>query len=404
MCLFEHVQEAIWRLDIAECVRFVSWANEHQSNEHPSDEVVEALSILVTRPTRRRFLRIWYHDATVEMRARAIEALGRTGLDTAAPALANSLMYESGKLQMLAKSAVVGLGERSLPSLLEILSTCRDWPLRGMLATIDALALLQHPGATPILISILRSQKPKTPVRWDRSWLKWSLGLGLFIAFFLTVSVALGWLPGDTFGVALFSWFAASAVWAVPVGLVMGHLKSRESFNVRLAATDAIVRIKDPFSIPDLLDSATGAYRLWARRNALDALAGVLPALRSEHFGMLEDATERKLLGLISADTNRLTLAVVRALEYIGTGQSAIIVDRFIRSKPAGAYNETLAAALNEAVRVLPVLQERFEQEQALSTLLRASQPDADTGEQLLRPAAGNASEVQADELLRPGN
>jgi hypothetical protein len=402
ICLFEHVQEAIWRLDIAECARFVSWANDHSS-----EEVVEPLSILITRPTRRRFRRIWYQHACVEMRAGAIEALGRTGLDTAAPALVNALMYDSGKLQELAKSAVVGLGERSLESLAEILRSSRDWTLNGMLETIDALVLLQQSGASPILVSILTSQNPRTPVRWDRSWLNWSVGLGSSLALCIAVTVALlGSAPGllrDFIDMALAATLVASAAFAVPVGFVIERLKSNESARIRLAATDAIIKIKDPFSIPDLLYAATGPHRLWARRNSLDALTGILSALTDEHVELFDSATEKRLAGLIGADTNRLTLAVVRALEYVGTGQSAIIVERFVRSNPARAYHESLATALNEAMRVLPILQERFRQEQAPSTLLRPSQPTEDTGEVLLRPAPEYAENLHVEELLRPG-
>jgi hypothetical protein len=204
------------------------------------------------------------------------------------------------------------------------------------------------------------------------------------------------------FVAAMFTSVAA----ALPVGLVISRIRAHEAVKLKITAADAIISIKDPHTVPSMIHIATGGGPFWTRYGARSVLAGVLPELRSGHTGMINGDTEQELASLLGTNNGELVLAVVRSLEFVGSGKSADAVERFIYHRSRTIENDTMAmAALTEAERVLPILEERRRREQAPTTLLRASQPNDGRDDGLLRPANECANnELHADELLRSSN
>jgi HEAT repeat protein len=101
------------------------------------------------------------------------------------------------------------------------------------------------------------------------------------------------------------------------------------------------------------------------------------------------------LTSLLGNPSTSLVLAAVRALEFVGTGQTIKPMQRLAKR---GAYGVIRA----EAARALPILEERRKQEQASLVLLRGSAPPAASADELLRAAAGEP-QTPPEQLLRPG-
>jgi hypothetical protein len=283
--------------------------------------------------------------------------------------------------------------------------------MHGMLETISTLSQFNQPAVYRTLAHLLSGHLPATSERWRKYTVGWSVGLGLIAALVVALMVipltyqSLPWYEVfNAIPSAMLVILILSATCAAPVGLVIKHLRNQEAIKVIAAAADAIIRIKDPRYVRMLLNVATGRYPFWSKYGASRALVALLPLPGIAKRGKLSASEEHKLASLLGANRGELILAVVRSLEFVGTGQSINALERFIRHRPGDRDNDDTVTAQTEAERVLPILQERRRQEQAASTLLRSSQVDEDTGERLLRPASDYAcEEAQVDELLRPG-
>ncbi len=136
-------------------------------------------------------------------------------------------------------------------------------------------------------------------------------------------------------------------------------------------------------------------WRRSVRWTAQWSLLHLLPLLEPEDAGLLSPGALHDLTAALGHVNSRLDLAIVRALEFVGTGQAVLPVQMLTKR----GVTEELR---REAVRVLPILQARQIQEQAASSLLRAAaMPDAPS-EELLR-AAHHQSQTPPEQLLRPG-
>jgi hypothetical protein len=157
-------------------------------------------------------------------------------------------------------------------------------------------------------------------------------------------------------------------------------------------------------------------------REAEAKLVTLLPGLRPEDAALLTEAHYTGLYQALSGSNTALILAVLKALEQIGTSEAIPYVETLAGKIPEAAkYDLRIVlhgsrACHSEAVRpesdnqriretaqiCLNALRQRDEQERAAQTLLRPAPAPALLSHTLLRPAAGVAA-VDASLLLRPG-
>jgi hypothetical protein len=401
--LKEHAQKAILSLDIEECCRITRWAND---NPHPA--AGPALCAMLLRPNRFKGLKAWKREAWIDMRISAIRALAQNRDQFSAPTLAHVLVHDVPKVREEARIAIQSLGSTAVLPLVETIRVTTDWPIGGMLYAIETLGIISDKSAGPTLARILFGLLPNTPVRWMKAQFKWAAFLG-------AIETAMMWQiissqndgsPGPVVFIVIYAtllFLVFTSLSALAVGVFIRRGKSTEANRVNSAATKALICIKDPRSVPSLVEVATEKYSPSARAGATLALRETLPILTTSDYGLLTGAVERRLTSMFAVHNPSLTLATVRALEFVGTGQSVGPVERLARRKPLS--NTAVHAEIKaEAERVLPVLVERKRSEEASTVLLRPSQVAADTGAVLLRPVSSlTAYEEPVDQLLRPG-
>lgn len=406
--LLSHARAAVTRVDIDECCRIVAWAIEH-----PSRQSSAALEVLASKPHSGRARRASNRQIWTDMRVSAIQALQRSASPRAVHALAGALMHEQAGARDFARAALEKIGVDAVQPLVDSVQTLHDWPLKGVLETIETVGRLKQPVACSALTRVLCGRLPVTPDRWVRCVFGWSVGLGSIVSFSVVALQSTMQTPIDgeaipglvlEVGSAAILALLLSGICSIPVGLIVSRLMKRESAELYEAAADALINIKSPRCAANLIGVATGSFPVAARRSACRALVEILPSLNETHLGLLDGGMERSLTSLMHVNYGSLTLSIVRALEFVGTGQSAAALERMVRRNLPAHAGPALTLAHSEAERVLPMLQERLRQEQATSMLLRPSQAGEMSREGLLRPASAyDASETVAEELLRPG-
>lgn len=402
--LLKHAQKAVRRLDVAECNRITKWAAEN-----PNPAAGPALCTLLQRPRHLKGKQAWKRDTWVDMRVAAIKALRLTSDRFSAPTLANVLLHDVPVVRTEAQSALQALGASAVVPLLDRIRATTDWPLEGMLTAIETLGFIQDKSAGPTLARMLFGLLPRTPSRWFRAQLWWSMALGAVETACVLPYIAANF-PGDGISTVLLIIPAAplfvlfSVLSAIGVGFFIRSGKRAEARRLNAAASSALISIKDPRSVPSLVEVATEKYSQSARYGATRALQEVLPVLSADDYGLLNSAVERRLTSMFALHNPPLILAAVRSLEFVGTGQSAGPVERLTRRK-AVASEAVFVQIRAEAQRVLPVLLDRKRLEEASSVLLRPSHAAPDTGAALLRPASSlTAYEEPVEHLLRPGS
>jgi len=401
--LLKQARDAIRSLNVAECNHIIEWAYE---NKHPA--AGPALCALLRRPLTLKGKQAWRRDAWVAMRVGAIRALAVNGDPLAAPTLAHLLVHDVPDVREESRSALLTLGSDAVLPIVDTVRVASDWPLDGMMCAIDTLGQIRDKSAGPTLARVLFGLLPNVPTRWLRLHLKWSAILGAietaFLGLFILRTSSDGGAPLILAAIAgglLFILF--SSLSALLVGIFIRNGKRNEANKVNASAANALICIKDPRSVPSLVEVATEKYSQSARSGAMDALRETLPVLTASDYGLLTGAVERRLTGMFAMHNPPLILASVRALEFVGTGQAVGPVERLARRKPL-TQSLIYADIRAEAERVLPVLLERKRLEEASSVLLRPSQVAPDTGAVLLRAASSlSAYEEPAEQLLRPG-
>jgi hypothetical protein len=179
-------------------------------------------------------------------------------------------------------------------------------------------------------------------------------------------------------------------------------LRKRTARFAQLAARDD-VRVIGPLA---------EALRSWdgeSQRIAEDALVRLLPRLRAEHEPMIGPDARKSLYRALRGKNESLSLAIIKALRYIGDAEALITVSRMVYDKSRAGIESRVQ---NAAIALLPELQERVEEQNAVTTLLRASTPYRPAGEYLRascppgiplstsRPAEMSATDSDVDETL----
>jgi HEAT repeat protein len=369
------------------------------------------------KPPRRWRQRLRMHRETWCLaRVEAAKALKQIGDPQATPALVQGMFDPDARVRAQARAALQSFGEDVIPYLLVALEgrdpdseRQRDgypparlnWSLEGMKGLIDLLGALKSADATELLVRVLGGQIPLPPQRWgDVDFMRavyctlillFTLGLGFcslfeadsLLAFLITTLVCglIGFIPLVSLVYMFFS---------LPIGVMK---EARERDEVALAAADALTEIKDKRALTGTIEVAFG-WRRSVRWTAQWTLLHLLPLLGPEDVGMLPPAALHDLTMALGRYNPRLDAAILRALEFVGTGEAVTPVQHLTRR---GGTEEVR----KEAARVLPILQARQRQAEAAASLLRASSLPASPAE-LLRPAQNQPSSPP-EQLLRPG-
>jgi len=392
---------AVLHMDLKECCRIADWAVKT-----PLAAAAPALGALLEQPGGIRHLKKWQSKPWIEMRCTAIDALRITPSPLAASFLARSLIADVPEVREHANKALLEIGSNAVEALNERVWEDRTWSLDGMLATVDTLGQLGDKSTGPTVTRVLFGILPNVPRRFIEWQMRWAALAGLCLTVFTFVQN-----PGDGARPIDILWFFQVCTWfgictTVSAILLLGPVqvkKRREADTLSRAAAHALISINDVRSIPSLIEVATEEYPQAARNGACLALRSILPSLGPSDYGLLNGACERNLTGMFATHDASTILCIIKALEFIGSGQSAGPVERLIRRKPTSHDAGLFAEARIEAERVLPILQERKRQEEAASVLLRPSQVTADTAAVLLRPATNLATYEEGEQLLRPG-
>ncbi len=190
-------------------------------------------------------------------------------------------------------------------------------------------------------------------------------------------------------GAAIGSGYTASVLtlpFTLPASVALDTLR----FNrVRAAATTALGRLRVAQSV-GVLAKAVSDSSPNVRRAAVPALQSALSSLTTAHYGSLggelvpnlclalERARERLLKDTRAAES--LALSVLTALEKVGDGRAVAPVRRMVNTGWTAPVNSL-------ATRLLAILQERQQQEDAREMLLRGAMTPPPSSELLLRPA-----------------
>jgi hypothetical protein len=340
------------------------------------------------------------------MRIQAIHALERIGGPEAAINVANALMYDCPEVRPHAIAALQTLRPHSLQPLLNLIrAASTDLPLEGMVAVIEALSGLQEKNAGPTLAHILFGDMPQPSSHLTRSPLYQALLLSLGELAALSA----------IFAISSPEWEMNVNVWGLFCPLTMvnfflcfpihAYRRSRKRLTLFKAASEALIAIQDKRSLPSLIEIALGTQMPAAQPYAYRTLRFLLPLVNASDTGLLTGLgkTERLLTSAFSRFDAPRILAALRALEFIGTGQSAYPVERLVQRRPTSHDALAFMEIRAEAERILPILQDRQRQEEASSLLLRASTMPPTVPEQLLRPAHYQDAK-SAEQLLRPGD
>jgi len=117
------------------------------------------------------------------------------------------------------------------------------------------------------------------------------------------------------------------------------------------------------------------ALRSWdseSQQIAEAALIRLLPRLRAEHDVLLTPDQRKILHRALRGKNEPLAMAILRALKHIGDSESLICVTRMVYERSRSGIDSRLQEA---AIESLPLLRERVEEQKAVATLLRASEP-----------------------------
>ena len=170
--------------------------------------------------------------------------------------------------------------------------------------------------------------------------------------------------------------------------------KNRAMEELAAVAGDALYAVRNKNVLPVVIAAAFGPHPVARQQVARKALESLLPLLNEEDTEFFPLTARTYLILAVGYSGEKLDLALLRAMEYIGNGQAIPPVLRIAR------YGATEELRL-EAARILPILHHRMEQAKASSMLLRASGQPLTQADQLLR-ASLEAAETPAEELLRP--
>ncbi len=216
-----------------------------------------------------------------------------------------------------------------------------------------------------------------------------------------TAAVLLSYLDGLTTIGFLFDWATAFAMGSVALGAILFPpilVYSRVRDAVELSrciveAAAALGILADPLAV-GLLAKAHMQGSRHVSKASQAALPACLDAVREEHYGLLPPDATDALCELLDRSDEEQTLQILTALELAGTGAAVERVRRL-------AERSSVHSIQAKAAAIVPILEERLENETAAARLLRPAKPPGEDGEMLLRPAS-SATAVPEEQLLRP--
>jgi hypothetical protein len=230
-----------------------------------------------------------------------------------------------------------------------------------------------------------------------RSWASSSLLVWLWFVL-PPVVIAMGLFYGDlSFSSELFGlWFGMMA--GLSPLLYFGLSPSRLAYHrLRAMAVMALGQLPESSAVATLAaavyDFDTLPGPAGVQKAAAQALPPVLATLTTKDYDLLPAGTIPALCRLLKHRDERLVLNVLKALAKVGDGSTLAAVEKLTikgRTEPVR----------NAAQELVPLLRQRHEQENAPTSLLRASQLPEEESATLLRPPA-SSSETNPDQLLR---
>jgi len=348
-----------------------------------------------------------------EVRTTAVEALSRiqdaprtperpSHSTEAVDALVEALFDPIEQVRVAAQHRLMWHGEEAAASLKHCLNTSKGWTLAGMRSVIDTLGALKNVESGPTVARVLLGALPHESVRWNLKPFRWAAATGVALGGVALTGMVSLWelsFPMSYVVCLLLASFSCSAFFGLVAFLfVFGPMsmmnQTWERGELFAAAARALTKMSDPRSLPCVIEAAFGANR--RQGEARRTLLALLPLLDAQAYGLLPaESLHRLYFALGNAPLSQeLTLAIVRSLEWVGTGQAVAPVQRLVKR---GATAEIRS----EAERILPCLLWRQQRETESTILLRAASRPSVGAEQLLRPAAA-ATDVAPEQLLRP--
>lgn len=332
-------------------------------------------------------------------RLAAVDALGQIGAEHALPALARACLDPAPDVQQTASDILAAYGAEALPALNAVLNQSGDWPLSGMKRLVETIGRLQTQQAAGTLVAVVLAGLPPPPPRWDRPLL-----YSIRLAVTIVMGGALTWLMitgSPLMGMAalflltiavVFVWFVTALFAILPYHALR---EASERNAIAMLAAEGLRLSGDKAFLPAVIEGAFG-YNRMSPRPARRALRYLLPRVDSEDMERLPFGARSKLMDALGRGHDAdMDVAILGALEWVGTGSAA---DKVARLAEHGAT----PAVREEAARILPTLQARQRQEQAPAILLRPSRITS-PATQLLRPGQ-YVETTPTEQLLRPGD
>lgn len=168
--------------------------------------------------------------------------------------------------------------------------------------------------------------------------------------------------------------------------------QTRHNSRVRAAAAATLGRMRTPVSVAALAGAVFDSNAA-VRRAATAALPDVLATLSPNHYNQLDARAVPNLCRLLNLAEENLVLAALEALSKVGDGRAVAPVERVAKLGRTDRLREA-------AERLLPLLRERRQQENAPRMLLRTASA-ADVSLHVLLRSTENTEVGDQQALLR---
>ena len=391
-------RKAVNGCDLEECQRLFEIAKAM-----PVEEAQPVFLAFFSRPYRQFAAKKWLRRDLIGFRHDVLQYLEQIGPPHCVQPLIEAMGLAPLGIAQEACEILILIGEPALPNLIACIREPNGILYRKPLKAIEAMARIDSPEVALALASMLSRQRSIRTA--NVPFLVNCLLVGLFPAIvlhFLRHTVS----PSHIARMILIGTFSNCC--AMRYMADRNCLKGEEELDK--AACFALVEIGDTAAIPELISAATTARAPSTRKLAAGALVKLVPLLQSPQAPELTAAQEKMLTGLIGGSLQirfgvkdiNVALASVKALEFLGTGQSASFIEKLTRGPDSPIDDLVPAAIRTEALRLLPILQERKRNEEQVAVLLRPA--ELVRQELLLRPASkvNMDDETERAQLLRP--
>ena len=329
----------------------------------------------------------------LDARCAAIAALGTIGDRSVIEDLCDAILSRSLQVRQAASEALLAFGADAGSALSRKLERPGNWSLNSMKTLIATLGRLEQPESAVALSRVILGELPRPPLRWKY------LPAGVALAALIGYSILFAQYGGNI--ILLASIFIAllltpllTLLYLVLIRPLLTLWRNREMLALAAVAGDALDTVPNKSILPVVIAAAFGPHPLARQQIARKALLSLLPLINEEDTNFFPVTARTYLILAVGSSGEKLDLALLRAMEFVGNGQALPAVLRLARY---GATEDIQ----REAARILPILHYRMEQAKVSSMLLRASDQPLAQADQLLR-ASFESAETPALELLRP--